>query len=177
MFIGDIKPKKKEQYNKLEGFIRSYIEKKYPPFVHYATNRSNTTFGDSWYIFFTNNKAGSKNNEFVVRLSDHPVGTSRASSSRHIYIDKSMSNERMKEVIDDYINPGKEVLGYKKVKDIREGQTPEIAYTTDNPKILEKVKVIEKCFRKNKRGKCINKYEFERKQPFVVSIKRPKWKG
>lgn len=178
MFIGALKKesaKGVKEYKDLVSFITAYITRKYKPYKFKSLQESETQYGRSWYIFFERGILLTDSYEdFVVRLSDHPVGKSRATSQRHIYIDVFDSKEVAKQKIDDFLNPGTPKYKYEKDKKVFEGTTLEKAIYPRDPKQV-KHKKIEDCIRKNKKGECVNLYEIETVKPIFVGIKRPKW--
>lgn len=165
------------KYGEVQSFIKSYIQRKYKPYKYLSTNKSQTDYGNSWYIFFEKGDVLKNTyDEFVVRLSDHPVGRSRATSSRHVYVNYLDSKETIKTKIDDFLNPGKPKYKYEKDSKIVEGTTLEKAlYPMDPSKTKHKLK--QECIKKNKRGECVNTYEVEIFKPIFVGVQRPKWKG
>jgi hypothetical protein len=178
MFIGaSTKQSVDTKYNEVQSFIKSYIQRKYKPYKYLSTNKSQTDYGNSWYIRFEKGdflKGTYK--DFEVRLSDHSVGKSRATSRKHVYINHLDSEETIKRKIDDFLNPGKPKLKYEKDFKIVQGSTLERAIYPFDP-AKTKYKLKEECIRKNKRGECINTYEVEIFKPIFVGVERPKWKG
>jgi len=180
MFIGGIITKKRmnEILTAQEKLVISYIEKTYKPFKYLSTEKSDTQYGQSWYLKFTKGSI-LKNTyqDFVVRISDHAVGQSRGTSDRHIYLYLDDKAEIAKRKIDDFLNPGKPVYKYEKDSKIVEGSSILRALGGNyvDPKL--KYKEIETCIRKNKKGECINKYEIEIFKPVFVGVERPKYKA
>jgi hypothetical protein len=179
MFIGACKRigSVDTKYGEVQSFIKSYIQRKYKPYKYLSTNKSQTDYGNSWYIFFEKGDVlKGTYDEFVVRLSDHPVGRSRATSSRHVYVNYLDSKETIKTKIDDFLNPGKPKYKYEKDFKIVEGTSLQKAlYPMDPSKTKHKLK--QECIKKNKRGECVNTYEVEIFKPIFVGVDRPKWKG
>jgi hypothetical protein len=179
MFIGACKRigSVDTKYGEVQSFIKSYIQRKYKPYKYLSTNKSQTDYGNSWYIFFEKGDVlKGTYDEFVVRLSDHPVGRSRATSSRHVYVNYLDSKETIKTKIDDFLNPGKPKYKYEKDFKIVEGTSLQKAlYPMDPSKAKHKLK--QECIKKNKRGECVNTYEVEIFKPIFVGVDRPKWKG
>jgi len=178
MFIGALtKQSVDTKYNEVQSFIKSYIQRKYKPYKYLSTNKSQTDYGNSWYIRFEKGDILKGTYEdFEVRLSDHSVGKSRATSRKHVYINHFDSEETIKRKIDDFLNPGKPKYKYEKDFKIVQGSTLERAIHPFDP-AKTKHKLKEECIRKNKRGECINTYEVEIFKPIFVGVDRPKWKG
>jgi len=188
MFLGGIKNTgirsilySKSGINKMledqRKMIIAYIEKKYKPFKYLSTNESDTLSGQSWYVRFSKGDILKDTfQDFVVRISDHPVGQARAGSDRHIYIDFRDKPEVAKTKIDDFLNPGKPVYKYEKKTRTVEGKNINVAMGRPVDSNF-KYKEVESCFRKNKKGECINKYEIEYNEPIFVKIQRPKYKS
>ena len=178
MFIGALtKQSVDTKYNEVQSFIKSYIQRKYKPYKYLSTNKSQTDYGNSWYIRFEKGDILKGTYEdFEVRLSDHSVGKSRATSRKHVYINHFDSEETIKRKIDDFLNPGKPKYKYEKDFKIVEGTSLQKAlYPMDPSKTKHKLK--QECIKKNKRGECVNTYEVEIFKPIFVGVDRPKWKG
>ena len=179
MFIGGIITKKRmnEILTAQEKLVISYIEKTYKPFKYLSTEKSDTQYGQSWYLKFTKGSIIKETyQDFVVRISDHAVGQARGSSDRHIYLYANDKPDIAKKKIDDFLNPGKPIYKYEKDTKIVEGSSILRAMGNNlNPNL--KYKEVETCIRKNKKGECINKYEIETFKSIFVGTDRPKYKS